>query len=146
LTAAKQRNIVVLRQALCTRPGVSAPPVAVGCTMGGWYDAVVSVDPVQAGFDRDDLIRALVAEGVKARIPTTGPLQLTSVFSGAVPLPGTRSGTFRSAADLHRSIALHSRWVSLPATYFNDPAGRLVPSYLAAFERTWQRLDSRNAR
>jgi hypothetical protein len=35
---------------------------------------------------------------------------------------------------------LHDTWVSLPATYFNDPAGNLVDPYLAAFSRAFERL------
>ena len=148
LVAAKARNIGALREVLCRRPGISAPPVLPGCTMGGWYDAVVSVDREAAGFTRDDLLAALQAEGVRARVPTTGPLHLTSLFSGAVPAPSERRsmvGTVYGYRPHHlpRSVALHDSWVSLPATYFNDPAGRLVGPYLDAFDRAWQRLDVR---
>jgi dTDP-4-amino-4,6-dideoxygalactose transaminase len=145
LVSAKHRNISRLRSWFDRWPGVCAPPIRPGRTMGGWYDAVISVDTSTAGFSRDQVIEALVAEGVKARVPTTGPLHLTSVFSGAVAVPrrsGPGAGPFRyQPSDLPRSVALHDRWVSLPATYFNDPAGRLVEPYLAAFERAWPRLD-----
>lgn len=149
LVAAKHRNITRLRAALCAWRGITAPPILPGCTMGGWYDAVVAVDPQEAGFTRDELIEALVAEGIKARIPTTGPLQRTSVFSGDSQVPA-RSGLAGRAvradpALLAVSAALHDRWVSLPATYFNDPAGRLVEPYLAAFDRAMLRLECRRS-
>ncbi len=144
LVAAKARNIGRLRDGLSHRAGVSAPPVLPGRTMGGWYDAVISVDAGSAGFTRDQLIDALKAEGVRARIPNTAPLHRTSLFSGAVPLPpraGAEPSNFRyRAEDLPYSAALHDSWVSLPATYFNTPDGVLVGPYLAAFERAWRRL------
>ena len=149
LVAAKHRNISALVEALSSHEGVSGIPVGADCTMGGWYDAIVAVDPERAGFTRDELIAALQAEGVRARIPRTAPLHTASVFRGepaaaALLRHGTpgRSDLRYDRAALPQSIDLHRRWVSLPATFFNDPAGALVQPYLNGIAAALERLDS----
>lgn len=148
LVAAKQRNIGALVERLGAHPGVRGLPITAGRTMGGWYDAVVEVDPPRAGFDRDDLIAALRAEGVKARVPRTAPLHLASIFRGEPAAArvlrhpeSSQAKHFRYRRDdLPVSAALHDRWLSLPATYFNDSTGVLVGPYLDAFDRALDRV------
>jgi perosamine synthetase len=142
LVAAKKRNVTQLLETLCAAPGVQAPPVEPHLSMGGWYDVVVAVDPAEAGFTRDELVAALTDQGVKAGRPSTGPLHLTSVFTGAGPgHRGPHEPHFHySPGDLPVAVALHDSWVSLPAPYFNDAAGALVGPYRAAIGRALARL------
>jgi dTDP-4-amino-4,6-dideoxygalactose transaminase len=147
LTAAKRHNASRLLAGLCRHPGVAALPVSPEVDMGAWYDVVVAVDPGRAGFSRDDLLAALRAEGVRARVTHTAPLHLTSVFQGHTPdawrlyPPEVLAAGFRyRRGDLPRAEALHDRWLSLPATYLNEPGCRLVGPYLAAFDRVLDRL------
>ncbi|RUL95060.1 DegT/DnrJ/EryC1/StrS family aminotransferase [Verrucosispora sp. FIM060022] len=142
LVRAKHDNATALVAALCTHPGIEGLGVAAGHTMGGWYDIVLRVDPLRAGFDRDDLVAALKRHGVRAGVPQTAPLHRTSVFTGARPptwhaySPATLRRRFTYAPeDLPVSARLHDEWISLPATYFNEPQEDLLGAYRRAAER-----------
>ncbi|SMC88906.1 DegT/DnrJ/EryC1/StrS family aminotransferase [Lentzea albidocapillata] len=153
LVEAKRRNISRLMEALVAHPGVTTQALTRGRTMGGWYDAVVAVDPDIAGFTRADLVDALCAEGVKARVPRTGPLHVRSVFrgdpvaAGLLKYPAAVRNAYFSYGekDFPRSSSLHDSWVSLPATYFNDDEGVLVQPYVHAIERALSGLRRKSA-
>jgi perosamine synthetase len=147
LVAAKRRNAEQLLAALESYPGIGRPPLTPGCTMGAWHDIVVSVDEDVSPVSRDEVIGALKAEGVKARVPSTRPLHFTSMFTGLMPQDwdvypeAVRAGRFQLASeDFPVSTALDSRWISLPASYFNDPDGALVAPYVRAIHAACDRL------
>jgi dTDP-4-amino-4,6-dideoxygalactose transaminase len=152
LVEAKSDNITRLLAALTEADGVDGRHIAPHCTMGGWYDAVVSVDPERAGFHRDELVAALQDEGVRARVPRTAPLHRSSVFRGDPAAheilrypPEVRARYFAYPPDaLPASAALHDSWVSLPATFFNERAGVLVDPYRRAIRRALDRLGARS--
>jgi perosamine synthetase len=150
LVEAKRVNVHRLLEPLAAQPGVNPPAVAPHVTMGGWYDIVVAVDEPRAGFSRDALVAQLQQQGVKAIVPSTRPLHLTSVFSGEQPghrqlySPAVLARHFRHRrGDLPVAEALHDSWVSLPAPYFNDSAGALVEPYRAAVRAALDRLAGR---
>ncbi|MGX7673989.1 DegT/DnrJ/EryC1/StrS family aminotransferase [Plantactinospora sp. DSM 117369] len=147
LVAAKRANVHRLLEPLVAHPGLTGPVIAPHVTMGGWYDIVVTVDPERAGFSRDDLVAALRRQGVKADVPSTRPLHLSSIFTGAEPghrrpyPPDVLARHFRHRrGDLPVAEALHDSWVSLPGPYFNDTAGALVEPYRAAIRAALDRL------
>ncbi|MCM4083104.1 DegT/DnrJ/EryC1/StrS family aminotransferase [Paractinoplanes hotanensis] len=139
LVRVKRDNAGRLLSAFAGWPGIEVSAPAAGHTMGGWYDIVVEVDPDTAGFDRDELIRRLQQHGVRARVPMTGPLHRTSVFTGArpptwslYPEPVLREYFSYRPEDLPVSAALHDRWVSLPGTFLNQPCDAFLAGYREA--------------
>lgn len=76
--AARRANNAAYKEALADLPGVSFMPLAPWGEWNGWL-SVITVDPEQAGVDRETIRKALERDQIESR-PVWKPMHLQPVF------------------------------------------------------------------
>lgn len=120
--AATRRNFELYFDALADLPGIEFMPEASWGEHSRWLTCL-TVDPEQAGLDRETIREAMVAQNIEAR-PVWKPMHLQPVFEGAETIGG------EVAEDLFR------RGLCLPSgSSLSDPQRRrVIDTFLGLFE------------
>ncbi|WP_435018727.1 DegT/DnrJ/EryC1/StrS family aminotransferase [Tundrisphaera sp. TA3] len=127
-------RVRALNDRIARLPGLTEPPVKAG-TERIYYSAnILSLDESKAGISRDALIKALRAEGVRARAHRY-PLQHTMALYRE---PGLWHHP-PAIPDLPGSDQANRTAISLP--YFTSEVPELIDAYARAFEKVWAHRD-----
>jgi dTDP-4-amino-4,6-dideoxygalactose transaminase len=145
LVAAKNAAADQMIGELTRLPGLSAPPIAAGVSLGARYGVNLRYNPQVTGIGRDELLKRLQVRGLRVTPPRTLPLHRTSVFSGKVDNPDivrrTSNTRFRHRpTDFPAAEALANSWIALPADHLHHPNARLLEFYVDGFTATWAEI------
>ena len=121
--AARRRNFAFYREALGDIPGIEFMPEAPWGTHTRWL-TTLTIDPEEFAADREDIRRALDAEGIEAR-PVWKPMHLQPLYAQS-PIVGRGvaddlyarglclpSGSNLTETDLERVVAVIRRTAAL---------------------------------
>lgn len=127
-------RVRALNDRIAHLPGLSEPPARPGTDRIYYSANILTLDEAKAGITRDALIKALRAEGVRARAHRY-PLQ------HAMPLYREASLWHHppTIPDLPGSDQANRTAVSLP--YFTSEVPDLIEAYARAFEKVWAHRD-----
>ena len=133
INAVAAANVRRLNDRVCQLPGLFEPRLRADQKRVYYNGNMLFLDTAKAGFNRDQLVRALKAEGVSVSFwdyPEQHRLKIYSEakwFHHAPTIPDTMPG----------NAHVNANHIFLPALY--GEAGELLDQYAKAFEKVWAR-------